>query len=296
MPPARRLVPVLALLVALMAPAATAAEPGLEAEFALLLNQERAAAGLAALEPSPALAAEAAAHSQEMAHQHLLHHSPPTAVDTTRWRALGENVGVGGEVGALHRAFLASPAHRANVLGDWTHLGIGVIVDDAGVIWVTVRFASAAQPRPAAPAIGRVDTHTGIWHLPRVGGGESAFYFGNPTDTPFVGDWDCDGIDTPGLYRWSDGYVYLRNSNTAGVADIRYYFGNPGDVPLVGDFDGDGCDTVSLYRPSERRVYVVNRLGSGDRGLGRADRWYPVDGPVPAIPGTRWVDVEGTFY
>ena len=100
---------------------------------------------------------------------------------------------------------------------------------------------------------------------------ESNFFFGNPADTPFMGDWDCDGEDTPGLYRRSDGYVYLRNSNTQGVADVRFFFGDPSDVPLPGDFDGDGCDTVSIYRPSEQRVYVINRLGSGDGGLGPAD-------------------------
>jgi hypothetical protein len=94
-----------------------------------------------------------------------------------------------------------------------------------------------------------------------------------------MGDWDGDGIDTPGLYRQSDGYVYLRNSNTQGIADVRFFFGNPGDVPLAGDFDGDGCDTVSLFRPSEQRVYVINRLGSEDVGLGAADFTFVFGNP-----------------
>jgi hypothetical protein len=85
-----------------------------------------------------------------------------------------------------------------------------------------------------------------------------------------MGDWDCDGVDTPGLYRQSDGFVYLRNSNTQGVADIKFFFGDPGDVPLAGDFDGDGCDTVSIYRPSEARFYVIDELGSNGGGLGAA--------------------------
>ena len=100
---------------------------------------------------------------------------------------------------------------------------------------------------------------------------ETTFYYGDPGDVPFMGDWDCDGVDTPGLYRSSDGYVYLRNSNTEGVADVSFFFGNPGDIPLVGDFNGDGCDTVSLYRPSEGRFYIINRLGANDGGLGAAD-------------------------
>lgn len=121
--------------------------------------------------------------------------------------------------------------------------------------------------------IGYTD-ESGVWRLAHEvawAPEESNFYYGVPGDTPFMGDWNCDGVDTPGLYRRSDGYVYLRNSNTQGVADQRYYFGNPGDIPLAGDFDGDGCDTVSIYRPAEARFYVINELGDGDTGLGAAD-------------------------
>ncbi len=133
-------------------------------------------------------------------------------------------------------------------------------------------------------ALGLVDPDTGIWRL-RHNGQADAFYYGNPGDTPFLGDWNCNDVDTPGLYRRSDGYVYLRNSNTQGVADLAYYFGNPDDIPIVGDFNGDGCDTVSLYRPAEQRFYIINRLGSGDGGLGAADAWFAFGNPgdVPIV-------------
>ncbi len=126
---------------------------------------------------------------------------------------------------------------------------------------------------PSQDGVGAVDVSEGVWHL-RDRVGVRSFYYGNPGDVPFMGDWDCDGVDTPGLYRQSDGYVYLRNANTQGTADVRFFFGNPGDVPLAGDFDGDGCDTVSIYRPGEGRFYVINRLGSEDGGLGVADFAY----------------------
>jgi L,D-transpeptidase catalytic domain len=132
----------------------------------------------------------------------------------------------------------------------------------------------------AGDGIGVVDARTGEWYLRDPATGETtSFYYGDPGDTPFVGDWDCDGVATPGLYRRSDGYVYLRNSNTQGVADLRFYFGNPGDVALAGDWDGDGCDTVSLYRPSEGRFYVINELGSADQGLGAAAYSYVFGNP-----------------
>jgi len=119
--------------------------------------------------------------------------------------------------------------------------------------------------------VGLVDSNTGIWHLRAESGFSTSFYFGNPGDAPFAGDWNCSGIDTPGLYRVTDGFVYLRNSNTQGIADIEFFFGNPGDVPLAGDFNGDGCDTVSLYRPSTQEFFVINELGSKSTGLGAAD-------------------------
>jgi hypothetical protein len=111
----------------------------------------------------------------------------------------------------------------------------------------------------------------GLWSLLDDPHDTDWFYFGNPGDIPFMGDWDGDGVATPGLYRQSDGFVYLRESNTEGVADREFFFGNPGDVPLIGDFDGDGRDSVSIWRSSEARVYVINELGADGEGLGAAD-------------------------
>ncbi len=131
----------------------------------------------------------------------------------------------------------------------------------------------AWQPLPYVHPVGLVDPARGLWYLRHEGRVES-FYYGDPGDYPMLGDWDCDGVATPGLYRQDDGFVYLRNANTQGIADQRFFFGDPGDVPLAGDFDGDGCDTVSLYRPGEGKVYVHNELGDHDQGLGPAEFSY----------------------
>lgn len=90
-----------------------------------------------------------------------------------------------------------------------------------------------------------------------------SFIFGRPGDIPLSGDWDGDGDETIGLYRQSDGFVYLKNSNSAGWADHSFYFGRSGDVPIVGDFNGDGKDTVSVYRPSTGKFYIKNSLKEG---------------------------------
>jgi Tol biopolymer transport system component len=154
----------------------------------------------------------------------------------------------------------------------------------------------AWQPLNPYP-VGLVDPGTGIWHLRDVLGKVTSFYYGNPGDVPFMGDWNCDGVDTPGLYRQSDGYVYLRNSNTQGIANIRFFFGNPGDMPIAGDFNGDGCDTVSIYRPSEGRFYIINELGSDGGGLGAAEYSYlfgnPGDKPFVGDFNGNGVDTVG---
>jgi hypothetical protein len=153
---------------------------------------------------------------------------------------------------------------------------VGAIVVGGAVLIV----APSAQSVPAtADSYGLVDPSTGIWRLYDGGTQTTQFYFGDPGDYPFMGDWNCDSVDTPGLYRQSDGYVYLRNSNTQGIADVSFYFGDPGDVPIAGDFNADGCDTVSIYRPSEQRFYIINKLGSKDGGLGAADYSYVFGNP-----------------
>ena len=150
---------------------------------------------------------------------------------------------------------------------------------------LTVSPAADSDPawQPWSPPIGFFDARSGVWEL-REGTTEAHFFYGNPGDSPFMGDWDCDGVDTPGLYRRSVAFVYLRNTNTQGIADISFYFGNPGDVPIAGDFDGDGCDTVSIYRPSEARFYIMNTLGENEGGLGVAEDSFlfgnPGDKPV----------------
>lgn len=282
--------------VLVAAPATATVDPSAETGFLELINVERAAEGLAPLATYFDLADDAHAHSLVMMSGDSLHHNPDLAAVTTGWFALGENVGVGPTVESLHTAFMNSPGHRANVLGDYNYVGIGVEVESAHKMWVTVVFmrgpaglgAPVSPPAPAtevasfpagASNLGVVDPATGMWHLRRNDGSVMSFFYGVPGDLPMMGDWDCDGAATPGLYRQSDGFVYMRNSNSQGVADARYYFGNPGDVPLAGDFNGDGCDTVSVYRPTESRVYVINKLGDASgSSLGAADYFFTFGG------------------
>jgi glucose/arabinose dehydrogenase len=155
----------------------------------------------------------------------------------------------------------------------------------------------SALPASATDTVGVQDPVTGQWTLRDENTNTKTIVYGNPGDVAFSGDWNCDGVDTPGLYRRSDGFAYLRNSNTTGIADVTFLFGNPDDLPLAGDFDGDGCDTLSIYRPSEARFYIINELGSGGAGLGAAESSFefgnPGDVPVMGDWNADRVDTPG---
>ncbi len=161
------------------------------------------------------------------------------------------------------------------------------------VMALTLSMAPALGLEKTKDDVGLFDPGQGKWHLREVDGSTTSFYFGNPSDSPFMGDWTGDGIDTPGLYRVSDGFVYLRNTNSQGIADTTFFFGNPGDVPLPGDFDGDGFDSVSLYRPSNQTFYIINELGENGGGLGAADFSF-VFGDAGDLPIAGDWDGDGT--
>ncbi len=99
-----------------------------------------------------------------------------------------------------------------------------------------------------------------------LGAAEYSFFFGNPGDQPFVGDFDGNEVDTVGLYRTSSGFAYFRNTNSQGVADYSFFYGNPGDVIVAGDWDGDGDDTVAVYRANDGMFYInlENKASAAD--------------------------------
>lgn len=53
-----------------------------------------------------------------------------------------------------------------------------------------------------------------------LGFAEYSYQYGAPGDVPLAGDFDGNGMDSPGIYR--SGTFYLRNSNSAGTADVVY--------------------------------------------------------------------------
>lgn len=146
---------VLALLLSFvpLLPAPAIASSGVESSFIAAINRERAAAGLQNVAVSGDLTAAARKHSGVMAAAADLHHNPDLGGAVGGWRKIGENVGRGPSVDAIHNAFMASPGHRDNILDpDWSEVGVGV-VEAGNTIWVTEMFRDplTAEPAPSAP-------------------------------------------------------------------------------------------------------------------------------------------------
>jgi hypothetical protein len=128
------------------------------ASILALTNSSRTANGLAPLAVDGEAAGVAQAWAEHLAaSQALAHNGVLGASLSSDWTALGENVGVGSDVEQLHAAFMASSAHRANVLGGYDHVGVGTARDGSGQLWVAVVFVAlgdgSSDPEPApAPA------------------------------------------------------------------------------------------------------------------------------------------------
>ena len=129
-------------------------DPAKEEEFVAKINDLRAAQGLAQLTVHGELAAKARDWAQTMAEGGDIWHSNLPDGITVQWRRLGENVGTGGTVDALHQAFVDSPSHYENLVDPgFRYVGIGVFLDADETIFVSEVFMElASQPAPATPA------------------------------------------------------------------------------------------------------------------------------------------------
>ena len=137
--------------------AASAADPGTEAQFVSLMNADRAQQGLAALTVDPQLTAVARNWSDTIERNGGLSHNPGIEGELPAgWTRWGENVGTGPSVASLEAAFMASPDHRANILGAYSLVGVGVDVTGDGIIWVTVDFVALG---PGAVTVSCTDSN-----------------------------------------------------------------------------------------------------------------------------------------
>jgi uncharacterized protein YkwD len=115
-------------------------------ELYYLVNNERAAHGLGPLNWNDQLGGLAQGWSQHMAatgsvaHQNLQALLDSGAV--AGFSTLGENVLAGScgmSAGQMHQAWMNSPLHRANILGSFSAIGIGIACN-GGTLYATEDF------------------------------------------------------------------------------------------------------------------------------------------------------------
>lgn len=159
--------PLVALFVALSF--ATAAEPdGRRSRALALVNEERTGRGLAPLRFSGALNEAARAHAEDMSRRGYYAHTSPegdTVQDRyldaggSRWHLVAENIArcTGCEAPAapegverLHRGWMNSPGHRANILHrGLERFGFGLAAG-GGTLYAVQTFAGPGLPRGLA--------------------------------------------------------------------------------------------------------------------------------------------------
>ena len=119
-----------------------------ERRFTKKMNYARSQKGLAKMRLDKQMSRVARIHSKQMADRNYIYHSSPNELMSriTRERLLSENVGRGGDVSGVHKAFMGSSAHRDNILrSSWRHVGVGTVTSN-GVLYVTVVFESRQDP------------------------------------------------------------------------------------------------------------------------------------------------------
>jgi len=142
----------LSIILLLMATAAFA-QSGLspdESRLLTLVNEERKKAGLPKLQWDSHLAESARRHTQKLVdHQDLSHQfsgEPPLSerVGATglRFNSVAENVGMAATIDEIHKGFMDSPPHRANILSPkYNSVGFGITLNQ-GELFVTQNFAN----------------------------------------------------------------------------------------------------------------------------------------------------------
>jgi len=111
-------------------------------------NNVRSDRHKSALRINAKLSAAAQKHAEWMASTGRFSHTgqgrsrPSNRVDNEgyKWSRVGENIAMGqGSIGSVMEDWMDSSGHRANILGNYTEVGFGIVKNSQGqIIWVAV--------------------------------------------------------------------------------------------------------------------------------------------------------------
>ena len=138
------------------------------------------------------------------------------------------------------------PGKNFPIVGDWTGSGfdsVGVFNQNSGnfMLCTTNTTASCALTT-----------------------NQIGFILGNPNDTPLSGRWSSTATHAGvGVYRPTNGILYLKTVLTTGNADNAMVMGVPGDEGVAGDWTSKGFDSPGIYRPAGITFYLSNQVTNG---------------------------------
>jgi uncharacterized protein YkwD len=124
-------------------PAAPSADIGAASRVLTKVNAFRAANGRGSLQAAYDATAKAQALAQSMANQQQAFHSSSYSSGiSSGWTTLAENVAVAPSAGQGLQLMEASPDHRANLLGGFNQIGIGVAYGTDGRAYLAIEFVA----------------------------------------------------------------------------------------------------------------------------------------------------------
>jgi hypothetical protein len=151
--------------------------------------------------------------------------------------------------------------------------------------WFLYSMVATAEPWATAPAgIGLLQANS--TQLTNFG----TQYRGWAATGPLV--W------TTGVFRPSNGALFLKSQNATGFADALFTYGLPGDKPVVGDWSGSGYRSIGIYRNGSFFL-----RDSNTNGIANITFAFGAPGDLPVVgdwngDGIETVGVyrDGTFF
>lgn len=137
-----------------------------------LHNKTRLAYDLDPIELDFRLAEAAAKHAAWMSSHGVLSHTGEGGSTVGRragaagyqWRGVGENIAAGQRtVEAVMKAWMNSPGHKANILGNYKHFGVAFEADVSGRLFWCVVFARPPVANAFVVEEVEANTPSGVW-------------------------------------------------------------------------------------------------------------------------------------
>ncbi len=176
--------------------------------------------------------------------------------------------------------------------GTWAQLNnlnlLGILQDNGGPTKTIALLAGSNAIDGADPVLGCINSSNVVLPADQR---EVARPQGARCD---IGAYELrpDGNDTAGVFRPSNGLLYLKNANTTGFADVAINYGLGGDYPIAGDWDGNGTATIGIYRNGSFYLRNSNTLGFADLVIPFGT---PGDQPVVGDWNGDGVDTIGVY-